>query len=159
MTEEVFSLLADLVGRGLIRVLDLIFVRKASTGQLADLTWKTLSATAGSTHPNSREHRPHCSAKTTSRRPRKCSSPPARRGSWYTSTSSAGTVCGGGPSLGGRLDASGGFGPGSARRAGHRLGQQARPAQGPRRTEGSKRAQRSRVRESRRSRSSIPDLN
>ena len=65
MTGEGLPILVDLVDRGIIRILDLLFVHKeATTGRSRSSTSRTSTATASSTSPCSRERRRVCSATT-----------------------------------------------------------------------------------------------
>ena len=58
MTGEGFPLLIDLVDRGLIRILDLVFVTKGSTARSARWRSLTWTATDSSTWPSSRVRPP-----------------------------------------------------------------------------------------------------
>ena len=69
MTGEAFPILVDLVDRGIIRILDLVFVRKELDGSVVGMAIADFDGTANSTSPSSREQRPACWTTATSTRP------------------------------------------------------------------------------------------
>ena len=60
MTGDGLPLLLDLVDRGIIRILDLVFVRKETDGPLPLSRSPTSTETASSTWPSSKAPRPDC---------------------------------------------------------------------------------------------------
>ena len=80
MTGEAAPLLLDLVDRGIIRVLDVLFVMKNEDGTFSGFEAKDLdSKSVGDSRRSSRGPRPACSAKRTLRPPPTRSSPGPRR--------------------------------------------------------------------------------
>ena len=80
MTGEAVPLLLDLVDRGIIRVLDVLFVMKNEDGTFSGFEADgSRRARASATSRSSRAPPPACSARRTSRPPPRRSSPGARR--------------------------------------------------------------------------------
>ena len=69
MTGEGFPLLLDLVDRHIIRILDLVFIRKELDGSVSGLAIADLDGTVHWIWPSSRGRPPDCSAVTRSRTP------------------------------------------------------------------------------------------
>ena len=87
MTGEGLPLLVDLVDRGIIRILDFVFVMKDLDGSVTRSRSPTSTVTVSWIWRCSRAPRRGCWTRATSTRPGECSSRAARRGSWSTRTS------------------------------------------------------------------------
>jgi hypothetical protein len=74
MTSEAFPLLVNLADRGLVRILDLVFVRKEIDESVVAPELKGLNGEGELDLSVFEEHRANCSATTTSRKPVMCSS-------------------------------------------------------------------------------------
>ena len=79
MTGEAAPLLLDLVDRGIIRVLDVLFVTENEDGTFSGFEAKDLDARESATSWSSRAPPPACSATRTPLQPPRRSSPAARR--------------------------------------------------------------------------------
>src|SRR5215211_2769005 len=86
MTGEGLPLLVDLVDRGIIRILDFVFVKKELDGSVRGWPSPTSTRTASSTSPSSRAPPPGSWPRRTWSRLAACSSRAARPGSWSTRT-------------------------------------------------------------------------